>query len=217
MNEFQYQLAIAQAKQSLSSFMETGEALLNQAQSIEILDKPEYEEGAKLFAQIKSFKKTIDTQRKELIKLPYDYVRRVNAFAKEISKPLDDAETVIKQKLIDYEAKKELERREQEKKAEEERKRLQERLNKEAQEKGVEAVILPEVMFPKEEKNIVHTESGDTVYTRNVWDFEIVDFAQVPDEYKVIDEKKVRQAINRLGIREIPGLRIFQKKTIVKR
>ena len=217
MNEFQYQLAIAQAKQSLSSFMETGEALLNQAQSIEILDKPEYEEGAKLFAQIKSFKKTIDTQRKELIKLPYDYVRRVNAFAKEISKPLDDAETVIKQKLIDYEAKKELERREQEKKAEEERKRLQERLNKEAQEKGVEAVILPEVMFPKEEKNIVHTEGGDTIYTRTVWDFEVIDFAQVPDEYKVIDEKKVRQAINRLGIRDIPGLRIFQKKTVVKR
>jgi len=217
MNEFQYQLAIAQAKENLSSFVETGKALLNQAQSIEILDKPEYEEGAKLFAQIKSFRKAIDTQRKELIKLPYDYVRRVNAFAKEISKPLDNAEAIIKQKLIDYEAKKELERREQEKRAEEERKRLQEQLNKEAQEKGVEAVILPEVMFPKEEKNIVHTESGDTVYTRTVWDFEIVDFAQVPDEYKVIDEKKVRQAINRLGIRDIPGLKIFQKKTIVKR
>ena len=217
MNEFQYHLAIAQAKKSLSSFLETSKVLLDKAKAIEILDKPEYEEGAKLFAQIKSFKKTIDTQRKELIKLPYDYVKRVNAFAKEISKPLDNAETVIKQKLIDYEAKKELKRREQEKRAEEERKRLQEQLNKEAQEKGVEAVILPEVMFPKEEKNIVHTESGDTIYTRTVWDFEIVDFAQVPDEYKVIDEKKVRQAINRLGIRDIPGLRIFQKKTIVKR
>jgi len=217
MNEFQYHLAIAQAKKSLSSFLETSKVLLDKAKAIEILDKPEYEEGAKLFAQIKSFKKTIDTQRKELIKLPYDYVKRVNAFAKEISKPLDNAETVIKQKLIDYEAKKELERREQEKRAEEERKRLQEQLNKEAQEKGVEAVILPEVMFPKEEKNIVHTESGDTIYTRTVWDFEIVDFAQVPDEYKLIDEKKVRQAINRLGIRDIPGLRIFQKKTIVKR
>ena len=217
MNEFQYQLAITQAKQSLSSFIETSKVLLNKAESIEILDKPEYEEGAKLFAQIKSFRKAIDVQRKELIKLPYDYVKRVNAFAKEISKPLDNAETIIKQKLIDYEAKKELERREQEKRAEEERKRLQEQLNKEAQEKGVEAVILPEVMFPKEEKNIVHTESGDTVYTRTVWDFEIVDFAQVPDEYKVIDEKKVRQAINRLGIRDIPGLKIFQKKTIVKR
>lgn len=217
MNEFQYQLAITQAKQSLSSFIETGKALLDKAEAIEILDKPEYEEGAKLFAQVKSYKKIIDSQRKELIKLPYDYVKRVNAFAKEISKPLDDAETIIKQKLIDYEAKKELERREQEKRAKEERKRLQEQLNKEAQEKGVEAVILPEVMFPKEEKNIVHTEAGDTVYTRTVWDFEIVDFAKVPDEYKIIDEKKVRQAINRLGIRDIPGLKIFQKKTVVKR
>ena len=217
MNEFQYQLAISQAKQSLSSFIETGKALLDKAEAIEILDKPEYEEGAKLFAQVKSYKKIIDSQRKELIKLPYDYVKRVNAFAKEISKPLDDAETIIKQKLIDYEAKKELERREQEKRAKEERKRLQEQLNKEAQEKGVEAVILPEVMFPKEEKNIVHTEAGDTVYTRTVWDFEVVDFAQVPNEYKIIDEKKVRQAINRLGIRDIPGLKIFQKKTIVKR
>lgn len=43
-----------------------------------------------------------------------------------------------------------------------------------------------------------------------VWTFEVVDINAVPREYLVLDETAVRRAIQ-AGIREIPGLKIYQK------
>lgn len=48
------------------------------------------------------------------------------------------------------------------------------------------------------------------------WTHELVDLGQVPREYLVIDEKKVREAIA-AGERNIPGLRIFQSESITLR
>lgn len=47
--------------------------------------------------------------------------------------------------------------------------------------------------------------------TTKTWTFEVTDPAQVPREYLVIDEKKVREAIAS-GRRMINGMRIFQKE-----
>ena len=51
---------------------------------------------------------------------------------------------------------------------------------------------------------------------RQVWSFALEDLSQVPREYLVLDEKKVRQAI-RSGERHIPGLRIYQQQQTVYR
>ena len=51
---------------------------------------------------------------------------------------------------------------------------------------------------------------------RNVWTFEVQNVDNVPREYLMLDEKKVRQAI-RSGERHIPGLMIFQKQQTVYR
>ncbi len=51
---------------------------------------------------------------------------------------------------------------------------------------------------------------------RKVWAFELQDLSQVPQEYLVLDEQKVRQAI-RSGERAIPGIRIYQQQQTVYR
>lgn len=51
--------------------------------------------------------------------------------------------------------------------------------------------------------------SGGTVSTRMVWKHEIVDAAQVPREFLVVDERLIREAV-RAGRRDIPGVRIFE-------
>jgi hypothetical protein len=56
----------------------------------------------------------------------------------------------------------------------------------------------------------VHTDGGATVHVKKTWAFTVEDFAEVPDEYKVIAPVAVNDAI-RAGERTIPGLRIFQK------
>jgi hypothetical protein len=49
--------------------------------------------------------------------------------------------------------------------------------------------------------------------TRQVWDFEIVDLDKVPRDYMAVLSPVVREAIQ-LGVREIPGLRIFSKTSV---
>lgn len=56
-------------------------------------------------------------------------------------------------------------------------------------------------------------QSGENASVRMVWAFEIKDIAQIPSEYLVLNEKAVREAI-KAGVREIPGLKIYQKPTV---
>lgn len=49
---------------------------------------------------------------------------------------------------------------------------------------------------------------------RRSWDFEIINEAEVPDLYWSIDEKKIK-AIIQAGATDIPGIRIFQKESLI--
>ena len=80
-----------------------------------------------------------------------------------------------------------------------------------AEEKDAEQVR-QESEFKRQLAQAQHQTDG----IRKVWAFELQDLSQVPREYLVLDEKKVRQAI-RSGERAIPGLRIFQQQQTVYR
>lgn len=56
-------------------------------------------------------------------------------------------------------------------------------------------------------------QSGENASVRMVWAFDIKDIAQIPSEYLILNEKAVREAI-KAGVREIPGLKIYQKPTV---
>jgi hypothetical protein len=55
----------------------------------------------------------------------------------------------------------------------------------------------------------IHGEYGATAFAREVWTYEVMDPAAVPLGYLTIDDAAVKGAI-RDGIREIPGIRIYQ-------
>ena len=67
---------------------------------------------------------------------------------------------------------------------------------------------LPPAAAPEPERT-VQAENGST-NMKLVWDFAVDDEAKVPAVYRSLDEKKVNAAIA-AGVREIPGLRIFQR------
>lgn len=56
-------------------------------------------------------------------------------------------------------------------------------------------------------------QSGDNATVRMVWDFDIVNIKDVPSEYLTVNTTVIRSAI-RSGVREIPGLKIYQKPTV---
>lgn len=91
---------------------------------------------------------------------------------------------------------------------------------KEVAEAPVEVEPLPEltVVAPVAVPDFSMKTDQGTAYTRKQWTFdeEVVDLASVPREFLKLDEVKVREAIAS-GIREIPGLKIYEKETIITR
>lgn len=54
------------------------------------------------------------------------------------------------------------------------------------------------------------------VYEKTQWKFDIECLSEVPRQYLMIDEEKVEAAL-KSGVREIPGLKVYQeKKTIIR-
>jgi len=166
-----------------------------------------------LAGQAKKIVNAIEKQRKEVIAAPSDYVKAINSFCKLFTEPLAQVENGLKLKISQYEAKRELERREAEERARREAEALQRKINEEAQKLGVEAPQVPELVMPKAE-TVTRTESGVSSFQKKIWDFELIDIKLVPREYLTLDALSVRNAL-RMGIREIPGLRIFEKTTTV--
>lgn len=87
-----------------------------------------------------------------------------------------------------------------------------------AEEEAVKnAVVAPMVVAPvvQDAPKITRTESG-SASQRKGWTFEVVDAALVPDEFKVVDEKKIRDAV-KMGARSIAGVRIYEDSKTVFR
>jgi phosphomannomutase len=61
----------------------------------------------------------------------------------------------------------------------------------------------------------IKVEDG-LLYTQKKWDYSIDNSALVPVEYMSIDEKKIKEAVAN-GIRNIPGVQIFEKEELVMR
>lgn len=69
------------------------------------------------------------------------------------------------------------------------------------------APVVP--VTPPPAPKAVETAFGN-VSMRGTWTYEITDEKKVPREYLAVDEKKIGKVV-KAGIREIPGVRIFEK------
>jgi hypothetical protein len=60
----------------------------------------------------------------------------------------------------------------------------------------------------------VSTPFGGGAVTRRVWTFEVVDAAAIPREYLIPDTLRLQKEITRGTLRELPGLRIYERETV---
>ena len=93
-----------------------------------------------------------------------------------------------------------------------------EQAKKQAEEEAAKiAVVAPIVVRPvvQEAAKVTRTESG-SASQRKVWSFEVVNETEVPREYLVVEQGKIRDAV-KMGTRTIPGVRIYEEtKTIFR-
>jgi hypothetical protein len=60
----------------------------------------------------------------------------------------------------------------------------------------------------------IEGDYGAVAYVTRSWSFEVVDLARVPRRYLSLDTERVRNAITKEGVRDIPGLRVVEREEL---
>lgn len=141
--------------------------------------------GTFLLARFSEAKKTVEDQRIAFTKPLNESLRSINSFFKRFSDPIAQADRDLRVKLANH--RKALEA-----------KRVEEQ---------IAAVENDEPEVPELRKKI------GGVVVKKVWTFKILNKDEVPQQYLVVDEVAVRAAI-RSGVREIPGVNIYQEDQV---
>ncbi len=202
------------AKHALMEFRSAIQAMASEVEALEVRDDAAEARAAEMIAQARGLLKQIEDKQRQIIEEPQRFVKAVQNFTLPFRKDLDAIIAKIKRKLEPYAYQKELARREAEKRAREEAERIQREMDRRAKRAGVEPVKIVVPVVP-EEKGPVRTESGTTSYVA-VWDYEVVEKGKIPERFLAADptDRAVVMEAIRAGVREIPGLRIFEKMQV---
>lgn len=174
---------------------------------ITIPDDEHYQIGTSLLQQAKGYHRRLDDERKKLVGPLNEQVKAINDMFRPFTDRLSVFESKMKMAMGEYLRKKENDRRKALKDAEEAAARVSV-LSQPSQDTSVQEALVraSEAQAPQ--------VSG--VSQRSVIRFELVDLSQVPRDYLCLDEARVREAI-KAGVRDIPGLRIYEDKTLAIR
>jgi len=157
---------------------------------------------------IAKLKKSLAEAKAEYVKPIKGHLDDVNAAFNMILKPLEEADRVTRDKIMAYRAA--VQKRAAE--AEEINRRKAELARKEAEFSGTgEFMIDTTPVEAPAPVNKVQTEIGSTGVMK-VTKWELVDFAAVPDRFKVLDSAAITKLVKAGG--SIPGIRVYTEETL---
>lgn len=224
-----------QVKSDLRKFNKA-EAKVNEAvkslQGIIIIDQPGVDSAMTKMKEAKSVETLIENKRKDLVKPYNDEVSRINKYAKDLIAKIPPAIQAVKDTVLDWQRKEEQRLKDLRTTA-----RVNQLIEIGFKQKQIEELkdqsegadffgdtaekelIAKEIETLNSQPSVTKSFSmpsfGSTKKNglTKRWTFEITDASQVPSEYLVVDEKKVREAVA-AGTRSIPGIRIYQDESI---
>jgi hypothetical protein len=195
------------------------------AVSAVVEDQAGVEWATAVLGELAKQRKQVETLRLSFTAPLNESLKTINAFFKTLDGPLAHADLSLRNKVMAYR------RAEQERIAAESARLQAERNAKEAAARA--AIVNPATSIAEGQQALavadaaaealgtvppppaptVKTAFGSSTARRD-WDFEVITLSQVPVEYLLINGPAVREAIRR-GVRDIPGIRIYQKETLV--
>ncbi len=186
-------------EKTLESFEFAIEQTLECALEYNVCSQWAAEEAINLVAKVKSYSKKIDEVRKRINEPYKKMINYNNDKAKPFTDRLERIEYILKGKIDSWKRKFE----EEQKQKEEEAKLFQAAVSLEAN--------------PFMAVSTDRLKSSDALaYERSEWKFQVESLSEVPLQYLMVNEEKVK-ALLKAGMREIPGLKIYEeKKTIIR-
>jgi len=163
--------------------------------TIESVD--DYKKALEYLLSLSVIKLELDSKRQFFSKPLYDQMRRVNAYFDQYLKPIEEADKILRQKIVQYRALKWEEFKQQEKE-------IYERIKNELG----SADLPPVVVTPTLAKNEV--VSGGEITFRAVKKWVVEDESKLPREYLKPDDKKIAEAVKKGE--EIPGVKVYTEE-----
>jgi cupin superfamily acireductone dioxygenase involved in methionine salvage len=173
-------------------------------------------EGAESLAKnAKKIGSMIEDKRKEITAPLVAEKKEIDDYAKSLTNNLDSAIKLLRDQILKYKMEQEAKRQAELKRLEEERRQKEEELRQLAEANKIDEVKqedIDKVIQLREEVKQVESAPAPKGISK-VWTFEILSESLVPREYLTIDEKKIKVAIS-TGVREIAGVKIYQKEQL---
>jgi len=157
----------------------------------------DYKKALEYLLSLSVIKLELDSKRQFFSKPLYDQMRRVNAYFDQYLKPIEEADKILRQKIVQYRALKWEEFKQQEKE-------IYERIKNELGSTD----LPPVVVTPTLAKNEV--VSGGEITFRVVKKWVVEDESKLPREYLKPDEKKIAEAVKKGE--EIPGVKVYTEE-----
>jgi glycyl-tRNA synthetase (class II) len=145
-----------------------------------------------LAVKIKIKLRELEEERKEYTDPLNKTVKKLNAAFKELTAPLTEIETQIKNEINIFREK-------------EEQIRIKKEQELQKIENDKELTITPTI------PDTIESNFGESRIVKR-WSFDVIQKDKIPLEYLIPDEKKINKEISK-GVRNIPGINIYQKIT----
>lgn len=196
-------------------------SMLAQINAIEVRTPDDYQAAAHWLTRIKSQAKALTEKRLEVTRPLDEAKRNVMAWFKGPLDRLATAESGLKRKVADYQAREAEARRKAQAEAEEKARKARERLEAraakaEASGKVEKALELHMEAAAQHAAPVVPPPTkAEGVSTVTRWVFEVTNPAEVPREFLTVDEKKIRGVVQALkGETNIPGVRVWPEQSV---
>jgi len=193
------------ADEAVQQFKTEAIRLREYGQTLVIASDEDIVAVTQILSTVAKVKKGLEDKRKEFVGPLQGYVKSINDIFKGFSDPIEEADRLIRGKVLEFQRAQEAKQREIE-----EINRM--RLEAAEREKAIKGEVSEPVELVEsvpEPLTRVTTEAG-TLGKRMVRKWEVLDFSLLPDDYKTLDSARITKVV-RAGIPEIPGVRIYEE------
>jgi Cdc6-like AAA superfamily ATPase len=190
--------------------------LLDKAKSLDIVDDGSYGLAGEFVKQIRTALRNSDEERKKITGPLNKSIQAINGMYKQMVEPLEKTEALLRTCMENYAYTKRQREEAEARKAQEILLAAAEKAEKEDKPELAQAALEVAVKIEDKPTAPVKTERATTSSRKIFGGFVIEDMAAVPDAFKIVDERKVREAYQS-GVRSIPGLKIVERESVVVR
>jgi len=194
--------------EELAVIQESGAALIAMANHHGVENQTEADEANEILKKITHGLKLMEEKRKSFTAPLNQSLKEINETFKQMALPVNAAKTALSDRLMSW-------RRQEQARIDEERAkavREEERRRKIQEAHAAKGHVVKEDITPVVKP--IPFSVNDTTKVQLRWTYEIEDDTKIPRDYLTVNGPAITQAV-RAGVRDIPGVKIYQKEIAV--